>query len=243
MDRFFASRVDRIEGVISCKDEIAHITKTLRMKIGDKIEVIDGKGKAYSGEIYSIQKEDILLRINAELQNDGELSTEITVYQGIPKSQKMDLIVQKLTEIGVSRIVPVKMERCVKQIGEKEDKLLARWERIAFEAVKQSKRTRLPKIEHPLTLKQLIEEIRKNPRILLCHENENKKELKQVLQDDSWRSAKRVGIIVGPEGGITEQEKGEMVEAGAISVSIAKSILRAETAAIVGATILAYELE
>ena len=77
MDRFFASRVDRIEGVISCKDEIAHITKTLRMKIGDKIEVIDGKGKAYSGEIYSIQKEDILLRINAELQNDGELSTEI----------------------------------------------------------------------------------------------------------------------------------------------------------------------
>ena len=213
------------------------------MKIGDKIEVIDGKGKAYSGEIYSIQKEDILLRINAELQNDGELSTEITVYQGIPKSQKMDIIVQKLTEIGVSRIVPVKMERCVKQIGEKEDKLLARWERIAFEAIKQSKRTRLPKIEHPLTLKQLIEEIRKNPRILLCHENENKKELKQVLQDDSWRSAKRVGIIVGPEGGITEQEKGEMVEAGAISVSIAKSILRAETAAIVGATILAYELE
>ena len=243
MDRFFASRVDRIEGVISCKDEIAHITKTLRMKIGDKIEVIDGKGKAYSGEIYSIQKEEILLRINAELQNDGELSTEITVYQGIPKSQKMDLIVQKLTEIGVSRIVPVKMERCVKQIGEKEDKLLARWERIAFEAVKQSKRTRLPKIEHPLTLKQLMEEIRKNPRILLCHENENKKALKQVLQDDSWRSAKRVGIIVGPEGGITEQEKGEMVEAGAISVSIAKSILRAETAAIVGATILAYELE
>ena len=77
----------------------------------------------------------------------------------------------------------------------------------------------------------------------MCHENENKKALKQVLQDDSWRSAKRVGIIVGPEGGITEQEKGEMVEAGAISVSIAKSILRAETAAIVGATILAYELE
>ncbi len=247
MDRFFADRIEGKKASIFSKDEISHITKTLRMKIGDEVELIDGKGAAFSAIISDISKEKIILDLMEKLPNDGELSTEIVVYQGIPKSQKMDFIVQKLTEIGVQKIVPIKMDRCVKQIGEKEDKLLARWQKIALEAVKQSKRTKIPAIEHSLSLKELLEEMKQNHQTFLCYENEDGRTLKQIfrenISENFQKNNLRIGIIIGPEGGITEQEKEQLVAAGAISVSLGKSILRTETAALVGASILAYELE
>ncbi len=243
MDRFFADSIDGNRAIIDTKEEMNHITKTLRMKVGDLVELIDGEGEAFSASICSIEKDEIVCDIISQLPSNGELSTAITVYQGIPKSQKMDFIVQKLTEIGVQRIVPVSFERCVKQIGEKEDKLIARWNKIALEAVKQSKRTRIPIIERSLSFVELLEDIKKNHRTFLCYENEKNKTLKQALKEESAKDIECVGVLIGPEGGITEKESQLLIEAGAISVLIGKSILRTETAALVGASILAYELE
>ena len=144
MDRFFIDKIENGLMYIINKDEITHITKTLRMKENDTIEVMDGKGFVAIGKINSLSKSEIILTEEEQILNTRELNTYIKVYQGIPKGQKMELIVQKLTEIGVSEIVPVNFERCIKKIKDKEERQIERWQRIAFEATKQCKRSIVP---------------------------------------------------------------------------------------------------
>ncbi|MDO5062899.1 MAG: RsmE family RNA methyltransferase [Peptostreptococcaceae bacterium] len=242
MDRFIIENIDGSVGWIYCKEEISHITKTLRMTEGDKLEVTDGKGKAFIGEIDSISKQEIKILLLDEIAS-RELHTNIIVYQGIPKAQKMDLIVQKITEIGVFKIVPVKFERCIRILGEKEEKQIQRWQRIAEEAVKQSKRSRVPDIVKAISINDFEKEVRENDITFLCYENESTEMLKNLLHEiKSDREIKKIGIIVGPEGGITEKEQHQLCSYGAYSVSIGSMILRTETAAIVTSGIIAYEL-
>lgn len=212
------------------------------MTEGDKLEVTDGKGKAFIGEIDSISKQEIKILLLDEIAS-RELHTNIIVYQGIPKAQKMDLIVQKITEIGVFKIVPVKFERCIRILGEKEEKQIQRWQRIAEEAVKQSKRSRVPDIVKAISINEFEKEVRENDITFLCYENESTEMLKNLLHEiKSDREIKKIGIIVGPEGGITEKEQHQLCSYGAYSVSIGSTILRTETAAIVTSGIIAYEL-
>lgn len=241
MDRFIADRIESSKAFIETKEEIAHITKILRMQSGARIEVTDGKGHLYLGEIEQIQPKEIRINIVQTLNAESEARTRITLYQGIPKAQKMDWIVQKTTEIGVCRIVPVRFERCVRIIKEKEAKENTRWQKIAQEAVKQSKRVRVPTIEYSLDVKDLQSEIQQQDLTLVCFENEEAATIKEVLRLNP--SGEKVGIIIGPEGGLTPQEHQELVSWGAKSVSLGKRILRTETAAIVAAALIAYELE
>ena len=154
----------------------------------------------------------------------------------------MELIVQKLTEIGVSRMVPVKFERCIRLIDEKEAKQIQRWQKIALEACKQSKRTLVPLIEKSMDIKTLAQDIKNNDLSLLFYENEEALNVKELLKALDKKQTK-VGIIIGPEGGITETERELLISAGAKSVLLGNRILRTETAAIYGASIISYELE
>lgn len=241
MDRFFVDKIESDQAYIQSAEEIKHITKVLRLKEGESVEIFDGKGKEYIATITEIDKKEVSLVITKHVDINRELQSKIVVYQGIPKAQKMDLIVQKLTEIGVHRIVPVKFERCVKLIDEKEEKQIERWSKIAFEACKQSKRTLIPTIDRSLNIKQLTEEISENDTTLLFYENEDKLPIKDVLKNTPTGAT--IGIIIGPEGGITEKEKEQIANAGAKSVCIGNRILRTETAAIYGASVVSYELE
>ncbi len=245
MDRFFVDKIEKSKAYILSKDEVAHIHKTLRMNVGDEIEIFDGKGKAYSGAISSIARNQIEVDLIEPIASGGELNVEIIVYQGIPKAQKMDWIVQKLTELGVAKVVPVKFERCVRTIDEKEEKLIGRWQKIAIEACKQSKRSFIPVIEKQKNLSELKQEIEQNCLTLLCFENEDRLSIKKFLRQDmdiKLESRAKIGLIIGPEGGFSDYEKESMESLGAISVSLGNTILRTETASVVGASIICYEL-
>lgn len=242
MDRFFADKIQGDLAFIDSEEEIKHISRTLRMQEGDVVEIFDGKGKEYIARLDQIDKKSIQLKVMEEVEINRELNTFITVYQGIPKAQKMELIVQKLTEIGVSRMVPVKFERCIRLIDEKEVKQIQRWQKIALEACKQSKRTLVPLIEKSMDIKTLAQDIKNNDLSLLFYENEEALNVKELLKALDKKQTK-VGIIIGPEGGITETERELLISAGAKSVLLGNRILRTETAAIYGASIISYELE
>lgn len=242
MDRFFADKIQGNLAFIDSEEEIKHISRTLRMQEGDVVEIFDGKGKEYIARLDQIDKKSIQLKVMEEVKINRELKTFITVYQGIPKAQKMELIVQKLTEIGVSRMVPVKFERCIRLIDEKEAKQIQRWQKIALEACKQSKRTLVPLIEKSMDIKTLAQDIKNNDLSLLFYENEEALNVKELLKALDKKQTK-VGIIIGPEGGITETERELLISAGAKSVLLGNRILRTETAAIYGASIISYELE
>ncbi len=242
MDRFFADKIQGNLAFIDSEEEIKHISRTLRMQEGDVVEIFDGKGKEYIAILDQIDKKSIQLKVMEEVKINRELKTFITVYQGIPKAQKMELIVQKLTEIGVSRMVPVKFERCIRLIDEKEAKQIQRWQKIALEACKQSKRTLVPLIEKSMDIKTLAQDIKNNDLSLLFYENEEALNVKELLKALDKKQTK-VGIIIGPEGGITETERELLISAGAKSVLLGNRILRTETAAIYGASIISYELE
>lgn len=242
MDRFFADKIQGDLAFIDSEEEIKHISRTLRMQEGDVVEIFDGKGKEYIARLDQIDKKSIQLKVMEEVKINRELKTFITVYQGIPKAQKMELIVQKLTEIGVSRMVPVKFERCIRLIDEKEVKQIQRWQKIALEACKQSKRTLVPLIEKSMDIKTLAQDIKNNDLSLLFYENEEALNVKELLKALDKKQTK-VGIIIGPEGGITETERELLISAGAKSVLLGNRILRTETAAIYGASIISYELE
>lgn len=242
MDRFFADRIVGDEAYIDSEEESKHIKRVLRMKEGDLVEIFDGNGREYIARLEDLSQKSLELKIIEAVDKERELKTSITVYQGIPKAQKMELIVQKLTEIGVSRIVPLKLSRCVKIIDEKENKQIARWSKIALEAAKQSKRTRIPEIEKVMDIKDLVEDMKNNDLTLVLYEEEETLKIKDILKSVETKNAK-IGIIVGPEGGITGAEKEQIASAGAKSVLLGNRILRTETAAIYGASIISYELE
>lgn len=244
MDRFLIDQlIDENLGKITDKDEIKHITKVLRMDEGDRLEGFTGDGREFTCEIQELEKEFVSLKILEEIFKNRELNTKITIYQGIPKGQKMELIVQKATELGVARIVPCNFRRCVSNIGEKEDKKIARWQKIAQEASKQSKRLIVPKIDGTLNIKELIEDIKANDLNILFYEADEDKNIKNLIKESDKNNINSIGIIIGSEGGF-ELEECKLLEAhGTKIVNLGDRILRTETAAIYGAAIVAYEFE
>lgn len=245
LDRFFADRCIDDRAYITDTDEIKHITKVMRLRAGDRVEIIAGPDKEYLAEIKEISKAEIELAIIEEIKKKRELDCRITIYQGIPKGQKMELIIQKATELGVCRIVPCDLKRCVSSISEKEDKKIARWQKIAQEASKQAKRLSVPAIENTMEIDEIIHDMKSNQINILFYESEDNLMLKDCLRRiiSSGQKTVSAGIIIGPEGGLEECERTALCEAGAESVSLGDRILRTETAAIYGAAVLAYEFE
>lgn len=238
MDRFYAERIESEHATITSKDEIKHITKVMRLHEGARVEVFDGRGAEAIAQIEKIEKEEILLKVLSHSEKQRELPVELTIYQGIPKAQKMELIIQKTTELGVCRIVPVRLERCVRRIDQKEEKEIERWERIALEASKQSKRTVIPKIAYSMSFQELKQDLEGQDLAILFNEQEDSRSLKELLNEK--QNIKRIGILIGPEGGFTSQEIEELIGIGAHSVTLGSRILRTETAAIHAASVISY---
>ncbi|WP_035288171.1 16S rRNA (uracil(1498)-N(3))-methyltransferase [Clostridium sp. KNHs214] len=243
MHKFFVSNENIVdEWVNIIGDDVKHIYKVLRLNIGDKICINNCSGQEYLAEIKEIDKKEVKAQILEKMDTDNESSINVTIYQGLPKASKMDLIVQKNTELGVKEITTVITDRVVVKGELKEYKKVDRWNRIALEACKQSKRSYIPKINSPLEFDQMLEELSNFQLIVVPYENKKAYGIKKLVEDIKELQIKNVAIVIGPEGGFEYKEIAKLQEMGAYIVTLGPRILRTETAGFTCLSIIMYEL-
>ena len=219
------------------KNDIHHIRTVMRMNIGDLIEVVYDE-KLHICEITGITKDNVLVKIIEEKEDNNELSKHITIAFSITKEDKIDLILQKCTELGIKEFIPVEMSRCnVKIDSSKIEKKLDRWNLICKEASEQSKRNIIPKVNKIHKLKDLIN-LDYDLKIV-CSVNQSVINIKKVLQNS--KDCDRIIFVIGPEGGISSEEEKFLDDNNFIRTSLGKRVLRTETAPIMVASILNYE--
>ncbi len=241
MPRFFVDENNINDHIITLDGENAnHIAAVLRCRVGEEITVCDGKGTDYVCEIEEVTKKLVTAKVVDICSCDNEPSVKIKLYQGLPKGDKMELIIQKCIEIGVDSIVPVKTEHTVVKLDGKEDKKVARWNKIAEAAAKQCGRGKIPVVESVMNFSEAIEDSKKLDRVIIPYEKETKNNLKSFTSDFKGET---IGIFIGPEGGFAQSEVEKAVESGATSITLGKRILRTETAGLVASVILLHELE
>lgn len=242
MRRFFIGPED-ITGceAIVTGEEAGHMTRTLRMRPGERVLLNDGQGREYTAQITAVGANRVNLNIESEQPASGEPPVEVILVQGLPKGNKMESVIQKGTEVGVKKFIPVAAKRSVVQFtGPKAQRRCQRWQRVAREAAKQCGRGLVPQVYAPQELSAALEMIATCAFTVVFWEGEKKTGLKQVLASPVDRNS--VGIVIGPEGGWTEEEVKEMKNKGVVPVSLGPRILRTETAGIVAAALFIYEL-
>ena len=249
LQKFFveSNQIDTENNLIFINGEdVNHIKNVLRCVIGEHIEICEKSDtpSKYVVEIKEISNTEIVCKIVEQVTKDNEPNVKIHIFQGLPKSEKMELIIQKCTELGVQTFNPVDMHRCVVKIsGKDEDKKIARWQKIAEVAAKQSCRDIIPKVERKISVKQFASKCDEFDLVLVAYENEDniflKNELKKIKENNQKLN---IAILIGPEGGITEEEIEIMKNANANIVSLGNRILRTETVAMVISGIILYEL-
>lgn len=242
MPKFFVDRSNiSSDKIIITGEDVIHIKKVLRLRCGDNIIVSDGNCVDHFSKVESIESDKVVAGIINSEKNCSEPPIDVTLYQGIPKSDKMDFIIQKSVELGVCRIVPVITDRTIVRIDGKKDSVnkVSRWQRIALEAAKQCNRGIVPTIEQPVSFKQALEDLGSFDLTLMPYEKENSIKMKEYLRRDLYR---KISIFIGPEGGFTEKEVETAVQAGAASVTLGPRILRTETAGMMVLSILMYTL-
>lgn len=213
------------ETIILDGESARHIAKSLRMRVGDMLMVTAGNGVDYGCQIDEITKDTVTLKICYEQASKSEPTVEVTIYQGVPKSTKMEEIIQKCVEIGVTKIVPTLTNRCVSRPDEKSaQKKNARYQKIALEAAQQSGRGIVPEIAPMMTLKQAIAQDNAETKIVFYEGGGEP--LKNIIDENT----KSVSIYIGSEGGFDKDEVDMIVNAGATKATLGPRILRTQTA-------------
>lgn len=236
MHRFFIDkRQIRKDTALIEGEDAEHIYRVLRLRRGDAVELCDGQGNDYEAIIESVGKDGVEVRIERSFPSQGEPGIKVVLYQAIPKSAKMDLIIQKCVELGVHKVVPVVTARTVVKLKDAEDEIhkASRWQRIAKEAAKQSKRGIIPEVSLPVPFSRAVSQ---SPEVLRIFpwENERKAGIKGLFEaTTSWKDG--IAIMVGPEGGWELQEVEAARDMGWNIISLGPRILRTET---VGVAIL-----
>jgi len=246
MNRFFVDP-QQINGtrVVITGGDAHHIINVLRLKLGSRIVLSDGENYEYEGIIDKLGSDSVSVAIEVMKRSLSEPPVDIILAQGITKKMdKFELVVQKASELGAVRIVPLVTERTVVEIAsEKGERRRERWQRIALEAAKQSQRARIPEVDTPTDMESFLNSI---PRDILCiipWEGETAVGIKEILKlEKEKREMAGAALIIGPEGGFSKEEVDRARRAGAVPVSMGPRILRSETAGIVALGILMYEL-
>ena len=246
MPKFFISK-NQIDGeIISIFGEDAHhISRSLRMTVGESIIVSDEDALEYDCVLESFLDGCVKARIVDKKKSVAESCVRVHLYQALPKGEKLDLIIQKSVECGAFDVTPFESERCIaKAKGDNESRKTERRSKIALEAAKQCGRGIIPAIHPTINFKQMLEEAMHSDVCLFCYEGERTAPLGKVLK--KLRTEKQIhdiSIIIGSEGGFSPSEANLAKEAGAIMIGLGKRILRAETAAILALSCLVYEFE
>lgn len=244
MSRFFVDAADVGENsiFIYSKEDIKHMGKVLRLKEGDKIEISDSAQWEYQAEISAMEADFVEARILDKQRFAREPELRVTLFQGIPKQSKMETIIQKSVELGAFSLVPVFMERTVVVDKGNFSKKQQRWQRIAAESVKQCRRGIIPEIKEAVKLPDMIKTLSEFDLVLFPYENETGRTIKDSLRSQT-RRPKDIALIIGPEGGFSDQEAETLARVGADRVTLGKTILRTETAGPAALAMVMYELE
>lgn len=245
MYRFYVSR-DQIvdQEVVITGPDVNHIKNVLRLQPGDWLVACDGQGMDYLGRIHSTSSENVVVSIEKIQETGTELDTKITLFQGIPKKDKMEWVIQKTVELGIYEIVPVMMNRCVvKLVGEsKIRKKREHWQAVAEAAAKQSDRGIIPVVHAPVTMGQAFDIASRLEYNMIPYELQSGMEASRAVVEEACTKAS-VGIFIGPEGGLEKEEVEQAVKIGAKPISLGKRILRTETAGMALLSILMFQLQ
>ena len=241
MPRFFVSEENINDGKIYVRgDDAYHIARSLRMAVGDGLTVSDGEKYEYECRLLKIRDDECECDILSSSEGRGEPPVRITLYMGYPKGDKLEQVVQKAVELGVSEIVPFESSRCIKRPKEdRKEKQLARLNKIAFEAAKQCGRLRLPRVCDTISFSELLCRI-ENSGALFCYEGEGCISLKEAL---SRYRGTEISAVVGSEGGFSPEEALAAKERGAVLCNLGPRILRCETAPSYLLSALSYHFE
>ena len=227
-------------------EDVNHIKNVLRLAVDDDIQICNlDTSVNYTCGISKIDSEKIECNIFNNIESKSESNIHIHVFQGIPKSDKMELIVQKCVELGIAELTPVEMRRCIAKIDEKsKDKKIARWQKISEVASKQCGRDIVPKINNVINIKNICNLTSEYDIVLLAYENEEFNTLKSELSKIKSKKKKylKIAVIIGPEGGLDKEEVEYLKQNGSKVVTLGKRILRTETVAFVLTSIIMYEL-
>ena len=228
----------RIEG-----GDVNHMKNVLRMKLHEKAEISDGESRTYLCEVEAYEEDVAVLHILEEMEADTEPASKLYLFQGLPKSDKMELIVQKAVELGVYQVIPVAMKRSVVRLDDKKAaKKADRWNSIAESAAKQAGRSRIPEVTMPLSYKEALKMAEELDVTLLPYELAGGMEVtREVIRQ--IKSGQSVGIFIGPEGGFEPEEVDAAVSMGAKVITLGRRILRTETAGLATLAVLMFELE
>lgn len=247
MPRFFIQRQqitekNGIKTVLINGDDAHHISRSLRMAVGEKIEVCDMQKTVYYCTLSKFTEDSVLATVDNEMQSDTEPKYEIKLYQALSKGDKMETIIQKSVECGACEIVPFSSERCVVKLDKKDEKKkIERYAKISESASKQSGRGIIPKVEKILTYNQMLDEASKASLAILCYEGDETLSLKEILQKNPIK--KDIAVIIGSEGGFSKKEV-ELAREKSINLAgLGKRILRCETAAPFTLACIVYETE
>lgn len=246
MQRFFAEphQIDEAAHQIHITGtDVNHIVHVLRMKPGDELWISDGEKKEYHCRIETADEDEVCLHILYAQEPDYELPNKLYLFQGLPKSDKMELIIQKAVELGAFEIIPVETKRCVVRLDcKKAAKKVERWQQIAESAAKQSKRMRVPSVHSVMTYREALAYAEALDICLIPYElAKGMAETKEIIS--RIRPGQSVGIFIGPEGGFEEEEVEAAIKAGASPITLGRRILRTETAGLAILSILMFQLE
>lgn len=250
MPKFFVTQeqVNENKQEIKIKGtDVNHLKNVLRIKIEDKIEVCNLENQQnYYCQVKEIEKECITAKILEKIMQTTESNVKVSVFQGLPKAEKMELIIQKAVELGVYDITPVEMKRCIVKLKEKDaDKKIQRWQKISEVAAKQCGRNIIPEIHSVISSKDIGNKILEYDVVLVAYEEEKiitlKEELLKLKQNE--KDEIKIAIVIGPEGGLENKDVEYWKENGAKVITLGKRILRTETVALQMLSIIMYELE
>ncbi|MDA8441196.1 MAG: 16S rRNA (uracil(1498)-N(3))-methyltransferase [Peptococcaceae bacterium] len=241
MHRFRIEPADVQGDELSIRDQEAHhLYKVLRLVAGEQIVAFDNSGLEYRALIQSVTDGEVRCQIIAVVTTNKEAPLDVYLVQGLPKADKMELIIQKTTELGIKGLYPVRTSRAIVQLeGKKAMERVERWQKIAAEAAKQCGRSVVPSIQPVMSLGEALKNLPPMVNILACYEAEATQGLKRALETYEQGP---IAIVVGPEGGFTEQEIELLRAQGAMSISLGPRILRTETAGLAALTMVLYEL-
>lgn len=235
MPRFFTNEIDE-NNIVITGDNSHHISRALRMKVGEELTICCC-GIDYKCSISSFTNESVLLSLISKEKCAAEPSVDVTLYQAVPKLDKLEYIIQKTVELGVSKIVPVLSRRCISRLNEKEfEKKLVRLNKIAEEAAKQSGRGIIPQVMSIIPYKKAIEQMSALDKSIILYEEEGGCSFSKVELDN----ARTIGLMIGSEGGFDSEEAEFAIKSGIDRVWLGKRILRCETAPITAMSILMF---
>lgn len=244
MYRFFVDESQISQETVSIVGaDVNHIKNVLRMKTGETVLISNGKDREYQCVLVEISDDEVKAKIEDVDGPTRELPIKVTLFQALPKGDKMEMVIQKMIELGAYEIVPVATKRCIVKLDEKKAAAkIKRWNAIAESAAKQSKRGIIPKVSMPLTFKEALEKTREMDRILIPYEEaENMAHTREIIS--KIKPGMSIGVFIGPEGGFAPEEVEQAIEAGACDITLGKRILRTETAGMALMAVLMFNSE